>query len=226
MRGFNFVSTLLTIISLFTMNVLSAQNDGINLSENKEAFSKLIFYDYRGTNAGDLALGSAVMNGDYQNPLFEFYFKAGYKRFLSDHFNIGFSFNKYNLAFEDVYDEGFMSFDVNIEYLLYPYKRWSPFIAGGYGFNASNYFNSTSTKVQGAIGIEYIVYGQLGLKLFGEYNYNFGDELDGLEAGASDDVFYRIGFGFNVYFGGKKQKQKRLSEIKTVIKSRPITIEE
>ena len=94
MRSFNFVSTLFTIISLFTINVLSAQNDRINLAENKEAFSKLIFYDYRGTNAGDLALGSAVMNGDYQNPLFEFYFKAGYKRFLSDHFNIGFSYHK------------------------------------------------------------------------------------------------------------------------------------
>ncbi len=47
----------------------------------------------------------------------------------------------------------------------------------------------------------------------------FSDELDGLIAGETDDTFFRIGFGVNLYFGGKKKKQKRLSKIDTVIQS-------
>ncbi len=59
-----------------------------------------------------------------------------------------------------------------------------------------------------------ILCGRFGLKVFGEYNYDFGDELDGLILGDSNVSFYRLGVGFNFYFGGEKQKQKRLSKKK------------
>ena len=89
----------------------------------------------------------------------------------------------------------------------------------GYGYNASNYFETTSDKVQAAAGFEFIVVDGVGLKLFGEYNYSFSDELDGIIAGESDDTFFRMGFGINLYFGGNKRKQRLWSKIDTVIKS-------
>jgi len=205
------------MLAIFSINSIFSQEQ--DSEDNKILYSKLAFFDYRGTNAVDVAIGSSVINGDYQNPKFEIYFRVGYKYFLTNHINVNLTYNKYNLAFKDVFNEGYMSFDLNLEYMFKPYDRFSPFLFAGVGYNAANYFESTSTKAQGAIGVEYIVADGLGIKLFTEYNYNFGDELDGLIKGDSDDTFFRLGIGVNFYFGGSKRKEKLLSDINTVIKS-------
>jgi curli production assembly/transport component CsgG len=206
-------------VFLFVLSLHNIYAQEQNSEDNKELYSKLAFFELRGTNAIDVAIGTAVINGDFPDPQFDIYFKIGYKRFITNHLNLNFTYNKYSLAFRDTYNEGFMSFDLNLEYLFSPYEEFSPFIQAGYGYNAANYFESTTTKVQGALGIEYVAINGVGLKLFAEYNYTFSDELDGLIAGESDDTFFRIGFGFNLYFGGNKRKQKMLSQIDTVIQS-------
>lgn len=208
------ISALLVFSSA---SILLAQDR--DFKKEEKYFKKLSFYDFRGTNAVDAAFGTSVINGDFEDPQFEIYFRIGYKRFITEHFNVNFTYNKYNLAFKDIFNEGFMSFDLNLEYLFNPYKRFSPFIAAGAGYNAANYFESTSTKAQGMLGLEYIVYDSLGVKLFAEYNYNFDDELDGLIKGESNDTFFRIGLGVNFYFGGDKKRQKLLSAVNTVINS-------
>jgi hypothetical protein len=205
------------LLAVFSLNFICAQET--NYEDNKKMFNRLAFFDYRGTNAIDVAIGTSIINGDIPDPEFAIYFKIGYKRHLTDHLNLNLTYNKYNIAFKDISNEGFMSFDLNLEYLFSPYTKFSPFIQAGYGYNASNYFETTSTKAQGALGIEYIIANGLGIKLFGEYNYMFSDELDGLIVGGTDDTFFRIGFGVNLYFGGGKKKQKRLSKIDTVIQS-------
>jgi len=118
---------------------------------------KTRFYDLRGTNALDGAIGSAIINGDYTNPKFEIYTHLGYKRHLSPYLALDVGYHKFNLAFEDEYNQGFMSFDLNLELTLFPHHRCSPFIAVGAGYNASNYFKATATKLQTGAGIEYIV---------------------------------------------------------------------
>ncbi len=205
------------LLTAFSVNFLCAQEE--TTLSSKAAYKKLAFFDYRGTNALDVAIGTAVINGDLPDSEFDAYFKIGYKRFITEHINVNITFNKYNVSFKDLYNEGFMSFDLNIEYLFRPYLEFSPFIQAGYGYNASNNFETTAAKAQGAIGVEYIVTEGLGLKLFAEYNYTFTDELDGLIAGESDDTFLRIGLGINLYFGGKKKKQNLLRLIETVIRS-------
>ena len=76
-------------------------------------------------------------------------------------------------------------------------------------------------KVQGGVGIEYLATQRIGIKLFADYNNVFSDTLDGLEAGDSDDVYWRMGLGLNFYFG--KQLQSKVSaRIPTVIKSNPL----
>jgi curli production assembly/transport component CsgG len=196
---------------------LHAQNK--ELKREKRQFKRLTFYDIRGTNAFDFALGTAIPNGDLTEPAFEIYMKGGYKRFITEHFSIGIAYNKYNIAFDNVYNEGFMSFDVNLEYLLSPFRGFSPFLYAGYGYNAANYFENTATKVQGAFGFEVLLVEKLALRLFAEYNYMFNDELDGVIAGAGDDTFIRGGLGLHIYFGGNKRKARLYKRIKTVINS-------
>lgn len=205
----------------FVFKGVFSQQD-IDYQKNKREFNKLTFFNYRALNVGEVSSGVVTINGDFKNPLFQPYFRIGYKRFITKSINIGVTYNKFNIAYENLFNKGYMSFDANLEFLFSPLKRFSPFIYLGSGYNAANYFESTSIKAQGAVGFEYIIFDGVGMRIFGEYNHNFDDKLDGLVSGESNDVLYRVGIGFNLYFGGNKQKEKRLKNIKTVIKSNPI----
>ena len=180
------------------------------------------FYNLRGTNAVDFGVGTAVINGDLIDPKFDLYFHVGYKRYIFPHLNLNIGYNKFNLAYTNGYNQGFMSFDLNLESTLLPNSKFSPFIFVGGGYNASNYFESTATKFQGGGGIEYIVIDGLGIKLYTDYNYVMSDELDGLVSGASDDTYFRIGFGMNFYFGGHQKKTKIDKNQSTIINSNQI----
>lgn len=204
---------------IFVMVQINIKAQTLTNSPRKQ---KIEFYDLRGTNAVDFGVGTSVINGDLVDPKFEFYFHVGYKRYIFPHLNINIGYNKFNLAYADGYNEGFMSFDLNLESTLLPNSRFSPFIFVGGGYNASNYFESTATKFQGGGGIEYIVTEGLGIKLYADYNYVMSDELDGLVAGDSDDTYFRIGFGMNFYFGGHHKKAKIDKSQPSVIDSNQI----
>ncbi|WP_325581353.1 Curli production assembly/transport component CsgG [Gelidibacter sp.] len=185
-------------------------------------YKKTFFYDQRGVNVIELAVGTSNINGDLPSPIFEIASRIGYKHFMFPHLNIGFTYNKFNIAFEDVYNEGFMSFDLNLEYVASPYQSFSPFLFAGGGYNASNYFVQTATKFQGGGGVEIIVATGFGLKIMADYNYVMSDELDGVVFGASDDAYWRVLFGANFYFGGQNKKERILKGVPTIINSNPI----
>jgi hypothetical protein len=109
-----------------------------------------------------LGVGTSVMNGDLANPMFEIYSHIGYKRFLGSAVAINLGYHKFNLAFEDVFKEGFMSFDLNLEWYIFPHKTFTLFIFAGGGYHASNYFESTETKIQGGVGFEYLLTERIG----------------------------------------------------------------
>ncbi|MBA6152971.1 Curli production assembly/transport component CsgG [Gelidibacter maritimus] len=209
----------LVFLTLFSFKTL-AQNETLTVEEN---FNKKAFFtDFRGMNAAEAAIGTSNVNGDLPNPIFEIAFRVGYKRSLSPHLNLGFTYNKFNLAFEDIYNEGFMSFDLNLEYLMAPYHRFSPFLFAGGGLNAANYFTQSAAKFQGGAGIEVIAAKRLGLRLMADYNYVFSDTLDGVIAGGSDDAYWRILFGTTIYFGDGNKKGRLLKDTPSIMNSNPI----
>lgn len=211
---------LIIVLIIFGLNFVNGQEQNEeNKKDNEKLYKQLNFYNLRGTNAVDLALGTSLITGDFPEPKPEFYFRIGYKRFISEQFGIGFTYNKYNLAYSDTYYQGFMSFDLNLEYLISPYTNISPFVYGGYGYNADNDFETTGAKVQGGLGVEFIIVDKVGLKLFGEYNYVMSNESNPIIMEETDLGFFRIGLGANFYFGGTKKKERLLEEVDTVIKS-------
>ena len=219
-KTINIKALALIVLTFFTVSGFS--QDSIISTQDQPKIKNTKFYEYRGNNVVDIAVGTSVINGDYPDAMFEIMTHIGYKRYLFPHLNINFSYNKFNLAYKDLYNEGFMSFDLNLECTVLPHQRFSPFIFAGGGYNASNYFKETEMKAQAGAGIEYIVTEGFGIKLYSDYNYMFSDELDGLVFGESDDVYWRVGLGVNFYFGGKKRKTKLLKGQKTVINSNPI----
>ncbi|WP_460218388.1 Curli production assembly/transport component CsgG [Psychroserpens sp. MEBiC05023] len=216
-QQFRFI--LLIVLITFSFHVFAQEQGFIPKPETG-------FYDLRGTNALDVALGTSVINGDYADPMFEIYSHFGYKRHLTPHLALDFGYHKFNLAFIDIYNEGFMSFDLNAEVLLLPHKPFSPYIFGGAGFNASNHFKQSASKIQGGVGLECVVSNQFAVKIYSDYNYVSSDTLDGLEAGASDDTYFRIAFGLNFYFGGAQKKAKLLKDHSTVIEKNSLTDDE
>jgi hypothetical protein len=178
--------------------------------------------DIRGKNAVSIAAGTSVLNGDFAEPLFEIYTHIGYKRFLGPYVNVNFGYQKFNLAYKDEFNEGFMSFDMNLELYLFPHHSFTPFVFAGGGLNASNFFTRTDSKIQGGGGFELLVTVSVGIKLFAEYNYLFTDDLDGKISGDADDAYWRAGLGLNFYFG-KRGKHKKLKKNEpTIINSNPI----
>ncbi|MFK7831793.1 MAG: Curli production assembly/transport component CsgG [Winogradskyella sp.] len=205
------------VIAFAFSNFGFSQND--DEQSEKSINRRYAFFNFRGSHAVDLGAGTAIVGADYEDPQFEAYFRIGYKHHLTSHLNLNVTFNKYNVAIKDISNEGFMSFDLNFEFLFSPYTKFSPYIFAGGGYNSSNDFESTATKAQGGLGLELIITEGVGLKLFGEYNYMFTDELDGLVAGDFNDVLLRAGLGLNIYFGGNKKKEALRRKMKTVINS-------
>jgi curli production assembly/transport component CsgG len=215
-------NTILFTLVMTVVCVNSIHSQDTDEKIDKSNYKKFAFLNLRGPSAIDLVAGSALLEGDYEDTEYEVYFRIGYKYHLTSHLGVSLSYSKYNLAIEELYNEGYMSFDLNWEFLLSPYTRFTPFLYGGIGYNASNYFETTTTKAQGGAGIEIIITERVGLKLFGEYNYAFSDEENGLIEPEIDDTFIRMGLGLNFYFGGNKKKEVLRKKLKTVINSNPI----
>lgn len=197
--------------------------------EKEEAINTKLYDRFlterRGKSAISGAVGFTSMNGDYASPELEASARLGYKHSINPYLNLNFNYNRFNLANEGVFNEGFMSFDLNVEVNILPYDKFTPYVFGGFGTNAFNDFSAIDPKLQIGLGFEYLVANNIGLTVYGEHNYVFNDELDGLDIGKNDDMFYRVGMGINVYFTQPKtkfneqriierQKQKQQNELK------------
>ncbi len=190
------------------------------LEEDEAIATKLydrFITERRGKNAVIAAGGLSLMNGDYADAELELNTKIGYKQYIKPYLNLNFTYNKFNLANKEVLNEGFMSFDLNAEVNILPYDKFTPYVFGGFGTNASNYFKTIDPKMQVGLGFEYLIANNIGLTLYGEHNYVFSDELDFLEIGSKDDMYYRFGAGVNIYFtqpSTKFNEQNRLNKQK------------
>ncbi|WP_426429631.1 outer membrane beta-barrel protein [Winogradskyella sp. HB-48] len=214
----------LTIIFIFlSLNFVEAQEEKPQEEKtqqnNRALYRELDFLELRGTHVTDAVVGTSMILGDYPDSELDIFFRIGYKYHIISNLNVNLSFNKYSIALDETTNLGFMSFDLNLEYLVSPYSEFSPFVFGGYGYNASNYFEETHTKVQFGLGLEYIFMDGFGVKLFGDYNFVLSNEMEGLIIPDQDESFLRVGLGLNLYFGGNKRKEQILKNIDTVINS-------
>ena len=212
------IKAVFLLVSFLYGSILMAQQEETPDLTINPKFEKNV----RGSNAVTVAGGTSVMNGDLSNPMFEVDFHAGYKRFLGDYLNLNLTYHKFNLAYKDQFNNGFMSFDLNLEVNILPYETFTPFLYVGGGLNASNYFEETDSKIQGGGGLEYLVSPNVGIKVFTDYSHVFSDRLDGLEFGDANDIYWRMGFGLNFYFGGQGRLNRLTANEPTVIKSNPI----
>ena len=165
--------------------------------------------DKRGKSAVSISTGTALMNGDYPNPQFKPSISADYKFFFGKpnlNFNVGLSF--FQLENKGSFKDNFISYDTNLEYNLLPFDNLSPYIYGGLGTITNLKISNPFLKMQFGMGLEYLPVNNFGIKLFGEQNMLFSDNLDGLIQGKQNDYYWRFGLGINFYFGSPYNKVK------------------
>jgi len=154
----------------------------------------------------ELSGGATLMDGDYQDPLLRPFGRGALKFFITPSFNISASTNVVNLANKNLLDVGYITYDLNMEWVILPKDRLTPYlyVGGGYGMNRK--FENTYGKIQYGGGLEYLVSDRIGIKLFAEQNINFSDNIDYIVAGTRDDYYYKFGLGLTYYFVKNKKK--------------------
>lgn len=178
--------------------------------ENKEADLTALYgrhlEERRSKFAIEISGGLTLMDGDYASPLLRPMGRGALKYFVMPGLNLSASTNVINLANKDRLDVGYITFDLNAELNLLPRDKLSPYIFAGGGFGTNRIFENTHAKVQYGLGLEYLFSNELGIKIYGEQNLNFSDNIDYIKRGVRDDYYYRFGLGLTYYFSKKKEK--------------------
>lgn len=153
----------------------------------------------------ELSGGATLMDGDYRDPLLRPFGRGALKWMISPSFTVSASTNVVNLANKNLLDVGYITYDLNMEWIILPKDRLTPFLYGGGGYGMNRKFENTYGKFQYGAGLEYMASDQIGIKLFAEQNINFSDNVDYIVAGTRDDYYYKFGLGLTFYFGKKKK---------------------
>ena len=175
--------------------------------ENEVADRSKIYnrdFELKRTKMGiEVSGGATLMDGDYSNPLARPFGTLAIKRFVTPSLAISASGTAMKLANKDKLDAGFISFDLNAEWVILARDAFSPFVYGGVGIGGPADFSLVYGKTQFGTGVEYVVSSHIGIKVFAEYNVNFSDNLDLAKVGVRGDNYYKFGIGLNYYFGNK-----------------------
>lgn len=177
--------------------------------ENDDANATAIYgrklIDRRSKFAMEFSGGLTLMDGDRVDPLLRPMGRGALKYFLTPSINLSASTNVIKLANKGYSEKGYATFDLNVEYILLPKDKLTPYVFAGGGYGMNKEFENNHTKVQYGAGLEYLVSDRIGIKMYGEHNLNFSDNIDYLERGTRDDYYYRFGVGLTYYFTNKKR---------------------
>ena len=157
--------------------------------------------DRRTRFAAGASMGVSQIRGDYANPTYQFGFDFKLKYTFDDpKFNFWGTVGRFELDNKGVFHEAFITSGLNIEYTILPYEKFTPYIYGGIGSISRKNLEESFLKLQGGLGVEYLVTNKIGLFINGEYNLLLDDNLDGQVVGKKNDLVWRFGTGVNIYF--------------------------
>lgn len=136
---------------------------------------------------------------DYVDPATNIGGKLGIKYFLSKNFNLEANANYFKIQNDKIMSRSFFVTEVNLEFLLIPQYKLTPFVYGGVATMFSQ--DKTRYKAQFGGGLEYLVQKNIGLRLSSQYDMGFSDDWEDFASGKRNDQAIRFGLGVNFYIG-------------------------
>ncbi|AYO57730.1 curli production assembly protein CsgG [Chryseobacterium sp. 6424] len=184
-------------------NIISEYNTESSINDSRSIGNKFP-QNHRGTMALFANAEAFQIKGDYINPKMNVGFKGGFKFFINDHFNTELNFSTVTFQNTGILKETVLMSEINLEYLMLPNYKFSPFVYAGAGTLFLD--NETKYKSQAGGGLEYLLNSQIAVRLSAQYDFGFSDDWDGFVNGSRNDQGVRIGLGLNYYFGNRKSK--------------------
>ncbi|WP_281323790.1 CsgG/HfaB family protein [Flavobacterium sp. IMCC34518] len=167
-------------------------------------------YEKRGKVGFEIDGGTAYIDGDYVNPVPKPLVKASVKYFFTPNFSINGAASVFRVGNKDRLDVGYGSIDINLNFLILPFDSFSPFVYVGTGTFFNSAYENIQGKIQGGLGLEYLITNNLGINAYSEFNMCFSDNVDYMKAGKRDDYFYCFGLGLSYYL--PQRISKRISK--------------
>lgn len=149
---------------------------------------------------GNLEAGK--VKNDYVNPKTFIGGRIGFKYFLNPNFNVEANANIFTMENTDIIKKTFYATEVNLELLLFPRYKFTPYVYGGAGVLMSDMRPRYKAQVGG--GIEYLFAENIGLRASSQYDIGFKDDWEGIVNGRRKDQVVRFAIGLNFYIGSKK----------------------
>jgi len=134
---------------------------------------------------------------------------------LNPYLNIDFEAGWRGLTAEKKVDDYSYFGDVALRYVFLPFEKLTPFAAVGAGIDKDWSGNQNGVgltnkefipKINGKMGIEYMLNNKIGLSLSANTSYFLTDTFDGSTAGKYNDYSWGISLGWKFYFIKRKQK--------------------
>jgi curli production assembly/transport component CsgG len=172
------------------------QNDNLNRVVGNKYPS-----NYRQQFALYTNLETQKVKDDYVNPKFSLGGKFGFKYFFNPYLNLDVSASVLTIENKNIFSRTYFTPEVNLEAVILPQYKLSPFVYGGVGAMYSGM--KPLYKGQFGAGLEYMVRKNLGIRVSSQYDLGFKDDWDGLINGKRKDQAMRFSIGINFYIGKK-----------------------
>lgn len=138
---------------------------------------------------------------DYINPKMNIGGKLGFKYFISPSFNVEVNGSYFTLENQNIVKRNYFVPEVNLEFLVFPKYKFTPYIYGGLGAMYSEF--KPNYKGQAGGGLEYLIDKNVAVRASAQYDLGFKDNWEGLVNGKRKDQAMRLALGINFYIGNK-----------------------
>jgi len=163
--------------------------------------SKEKYYDVKGKHYSVFGMVEAnTIQGDYESPVLTPGIKFGIRYNLNRFWNINLSSAFITLENKDIIRKRYQATDLNLEYLMLPANKFSPFLFAGGGFIANR--EPFKFKYQFGGGFEYFM-KDFSFRIQSQYDIGFDDDWDNKINGDLNDRALRFGFGISYHFRKK-----------------------
>ncbi len=164
----------------------------------------------RSPAAVSVAAGGILYRGDYANPVVRPIGELGLKLNTRNNLSFDFKLGRGGLATNEIFSLTVNYAELDLNYLLFPKTRYTPYLQLGGGIlTTDDIFSDFSAAglnpyIKAGLGFEYLITDRLGLDINASSSYLLNDRFDDVEQGRFNDYFWVGKIGINYYFGANR----------------------
>lgn len=163
--------------------------------------NKAKYYDVKGKHYSIIGMVEAnTLQGDYESPNTTPGLRFGIRYNFNRFWNINLSSAFITLENKEIVRRRYQATDLNLEYLMLPANKFSPFLFAGGGFIVNR--EPMKFKYQLGGGFEYFL-KDFSIRLQSQYDLGFDDDWDTKINGDLNDRALRFGLGISYHFRKK-----------------------